>query len=131
MLTIGKLARCVGVRPSAVRYYEARGIVPPAARGSNGYRFFGYDAVMLLRFVKRAQSLGITLREIKPLLDIAATGQAPCSHVKRVARSHLREIDAKIRELESLRKELRGLLVRRVTRPHVNEVCPIIQRDKD
>jgi DNA-binding transcriptional MerR regulator len=81
-----------------------------------------------LLFVKRAQSLGITLKEIKPLLTLASQGQQPCSNVKQLARNHLREIDGKIRELQALRGELRTLLRRKGGRPHGNEVCPIIER---
>ncbi len=82
----------------------------------------------MLLFVKRAQSLGITLKEIKPLLNLASQGQRPCSHVKQLARNHLREIDEKIGALQVLQKELRTLLRRKAGRPHGNEVCPIIER---
>ena len=128
MLTIGKAARRVGIRPSAIRYYERQGILQPTVRGANGYRTYSDDAVRLLLFVKRAQSLGITLKEIKPLLNLATQGQQPCSHVKQLARNHLREINDKIRELQTLRNELRTLLRRRPGRAHSNEVCPMIER---
>jgi MerR family transcriptional regulator, copper efflux regulator len=127
MLTIGKVAEGVGLRPSAIRFYERRGMLRPTLRGSNGYRFYSDDVVNLLLFVKRAQSLGITLKEIKPLLNLASQGQRPCSHVKQLARNHLREIEGKIRELQALRNELRTLLRRKAGRPHGNEVCPIVQ----
>jgi len=103
-------------------------MLQPAGRGSNGYRFYSDDAVNLLQFVKRAQSLGITLKEIKPLLNLASQGQQPCNHVKQLARSHLEQLDRQIRELLMLRKELRTLLRRRVARPHANEICPMIER---
>src|SRR5712692_3858371 len=127
MLTIGNVARQVGVRPSALRYYETQGILPPADRRPNGYRVYSVDAVKLLLFVRRAQSLGITLKEIKPLLNLASHGQQPCNHVKELARDHLRDIDDKIRELETLRNELRKLMRRKAGRPHGHEVCPLIE----
>ena len=58
MFTIGNAARRVGIRPSALRYYEAQGILRPAARGANGYRIYSDDAIKLLLFMRRAQSLG-------------------------------------------------------------------------
>jgi DNA-binding transcriptional MerR regulator len=128
MSTIGHVARRVGVRPSAIRYYETQGILRPADRRPNGYRIYSDDAVKLLLFVKRAQSLGITLKEIKPLLNLASQGQRPCSHVKQLVRNHLREMNDKIRELQSLRNELRMLLRSKVSRPHTSEICPIIER---
>jgi MerR family transcriptional regulator, copper efflux regulator len=130
MLTIGSVARRVGIRPSAIRYYERQGMLQPTVRAANGYRTYSDDAVKLLLFVKRAQSLGITLKEIKPLLNLATQGQQPCSHVKQLAQNHLREVDDKIRELQILRDELHTLLRRKAGRPHGNEVCPIIERHK-
>jgi DNA-binding transcriptional MerR regulator len=100
----------------------------PTVRGSNGYRFYGDDAINLLLFLKRAQSLGITLKEIKPLLHLASQGRQPCSHVKQLARKHVREIDDKISELQALRNELSGLLRYKFGRPRRNEVCPMIER---
>lgn len=100
----------------------------PTLHGANGYRFYSDDAVKLLLFVKRAQALGITLKEIKPLLALAARGQQPCRHVRQLARKHLEEVHQKIRELQALQKELRTLLRRKAAPPHENEVCPIIQR---
>jgi len=115
MLTIGHVAQQVGVRPSAIRYYEGQKILKPAVRGANGYRFYTDDTVKLLRFVRRAQALGITLKEIKPLVDVAARGQQPCSDVQKLARTHLHDINNKIRELQALRKELRSLLRQKPT----------------
>src|SRR6266511_6093298 len=123
MLTIGKVARRVGIRPSAIRYYEKQDILQPTVRGANGYRTYSDEAVKLLLFVKRAQSLGITLKEIKPLLNLASQGQQPCAHVKQLARQHLRDIDQKIRELQILRDELCVRLRRKAAPPRRNEVC--------
>jgi MerR family transcriptional regulator, copper efflux regulator len=74
MSTIGHVARQIGVQPSAIRYYEAQGIFKPAARQPNGYRIYNNAPVNLLLFVKRAQALGITLKEIKPLLKFGDSG---------------------------------------------------------
>ena len=128
MLTIGKVAWRVGIRSSAIRYYERQGMLQPTMRGANGYKTYNDDVVKLLLFVKRAQSLGMTLKEIRPLLNLVSQGQQPCSHVKQVARRHLNEVHEKIRELQLLRQELRTLLRRKPGRPHPNEVCPIIER---
>jgi MerR family copper efflux transcriptional regulator len=128
MLTIGRVGRSAGIRPSAIRYYERQGIVKPAVRGTNGYRFYGSDAVNVLLFIKRARALGIALKEIKPLLDLAAQGQKPCSRVKQLARTHLRDIDQKIRELKTLRNDFQSILRLKTTRLHRKEICPLIER---
>lgn len=128
MLTIGNVARRAGIRPSTVRYYEAQGLLRPAVRGANGYRFYTDDAVKTLLFVRRAQSLDMSLREIKPLLNMASQGQQPCSDVKQLTRKHLKEIEGKIRQLQALRDELRTLLRRKGGQAKENEICPIIER---
>ena|SRR5262245_51927101 len=127
MLTIGKVARRVGIRPSAIRYYERQGMIRPTLRGANGYRIYTEDAVSLLNFVRRSQTLGITLREVKRLLELSAQGRRPCPQVKELARSHLHEVDLQIRELKLLRKQLRTLLHRKPGRSRGNELCPLIQ----
>lgn len=127
-MQIGEVAQSVGVRASTIRYYESQGIVRPAARSLNGYRFYGDEAVNLLSFVKRAQSLGLTLKEIKSLLELSCNDGRRCDQVKQLAREHLQQIDRTIAELQQLQKELRALLRRRVRRPDKNEVCPLIEK---
>ena len=127
-LTIGKLAQRTGVRPSAVRYYEAHRILPAPSRRPSGYRVYSKDSVALLRFIRRAQGFGMSLKEVKQLLTLARQGQRPCERVRELAHEHLREIDRRIRELELLRGQLRGLLRRRATVDRANgTVCPMIE----
>ena len=130
MLTVGNVARRVGIRNSAVRYYEVRGLLKPTARLPNGYRIYDEDAVGLLRFVRRAQALGITLKEVRKLLELSRRGQRPCREVKQLARRHLADLDLKIRELELLRKELQLLLRRKVRQSGRQSICPLIQRNE-
>ena len=128
MLTIGNVAQRAGVRNSAVRYYEARGLLKPAARLPNGYRIYGEDTIDLLSFVRRAQALGITLREIRRLLDLSRRGQRPCAEVKQLARQHLTDLELKIRELKLLRQQLQLLLRRTSGQSRRNAICPLIER---
>jgi MerR family transcriptional regulator, copper efflux regulator len=127
MMHIGEVARSVGVRASAIRYYESQGIVRPAVRGLNGYRFYREESVNLLAFVKRAQSLGLTLKEIKLLLQLNCNDRRRCGYVKQLAKDHLREIDKTISALQALRGDLRALLRRKVRRPDKNVICPLIE----
>jgi len=127
MLHIGDVARSVGLRASAIRYYESQGIIRPAARGVNGYRFYRNEAIDLLDFIKRAQSLGLTLKEIKSLLELNCNDRGRCGYVKQLARDHLREINETISGLQALRGELRALLRRKVRRRNTNAICPLIE----
>jgi MerR family copper efflux transcriptional regulator len=129
MMHIGEVARSVGVRASTIRYYESRGIIQPAVRSVNGYRFYRNEAVHLLAFVKRAQSLGLTLKEIKSLLELTCGDRGRCRQLKQLAREHVQQIDKAIVELQRLRSELCALLRRRVRRPDKNSVCPLIERE--
>jgi MerR family copper efflux transcriptional regulator len=124
MLTIGKVAQRAGVSASAIRFYERRKLLRPS-RLLNGYRVYNKSAIKELRFVRQAQSLGITLVEIGRLLELARGGGRPCAGVRELARRHLKEIDVKIRQLQSLRTELRDLLSRRAE-ASCDELCSLI-----
>ena len=63
-LKIGEVARRAGVAAKAIRFYERSGVLPPAARGGNGYRLYGKDDVEMLAFLKRSGGLGLTLAEL-------------------------------------------------------------------
>lgn len=129
VLTIGALARRVDMNTSAIRYYEAQGILHPATRLPSGYRAYGEDAVSALRFVQRAKQLCLSLVEIKGILDLTRRGQPPCECVQELVQHHLRQVDAKIEELLALRGQLQGLLRREPTRRNSGEICPIIECD--
>jgi DNA-binding transcriptional MerR regulator len=127
-ITIGKLARQSGLRASAIRYYEAHGLLRPAMRLPNGYRLYDEDAASTLRFLRRAQSFGITLREIKQLIDLTQPGRKPCEHARKLITQHLAEVETQIRELKALQKELRTVLSRAGDCVASNgQLCPIIE----
>ena len=84
-LTIGQLARRAGVTVKAIRFYERKGILPPAHRAENRYRVYGEDAADMLRFVKQASGLGLTLAEIKDIFMIRQGGRPPCTHVHQLS----------------------------------------------
>lgn len=95
----------------------------------NGYRLYDEDAAATLRFLRRAQSFGITLREIKQLIDLTRHGRKPCEHARKLVTQHLAGVETQIRELEVLRKELRSVL-RRADNCQASEgqLCPIIEQ---
>jgi len=70
MFSIGEVARRIGVRPSAIRFYEGKGLFRPATRRDNGYRVYDENDIKILLFAVRARTLGITLTEIKSLLRL-------------------------------------------------------------
>jgi DNA-binding transcriptional MerR regulator len=130
MLRIGDVARRAGVRASALRYYETRGLLRPAARLPNGYRLYGEDAIAELRFLRRAQALGMKLEEIAELLALSRRGKPPCARVRELARRHIEEVEARLRELSLLREELKRLLARKGRRASRHTVCPLVEEAK-
>jgi DNA-binding transcriptional MerR regulator len=128
METIGRIASRIGIRTSAIRYYESQGLLR-SSRLPNGYRAYGEEALSALRFIRRAQTLGISLAETKELLRLSGQGRPPCGRVRELTRDHLHDIDRKIRELTALRAQLRRLLRRRPSSRRAGEVCPMIQRE--
>ena len=109
-LKIGQVAQQVGVTAKAIRFYEAKRVLPRPARGTNGYRLYGRDAVETLRFVKQATGLGLTLAEIRDIIAIRQGGGPPCVHVRRVLQDKARELDRKLRDLIDMRRQIRRSL---------------------
>src|SRR5437867_10227253 len=125
-LTIGKLAKQVGVNIQTVRYYERRRMLSPATRTSSGYRLYGEEALRRLRFIKNAQALGFTLREIADLLSLRVSSTARCGDVQRKAQAKLAQVEAKIRDLRALDRALQDL-VRACRGGQPTDRCPILK----
>ncbi|NVJ99178.1 MAG: heavy metal-responsive transcriptional regulator [Alphaproteobacteria bacterium] len=108
-MTIGKLARSAGVGAETIRYYERSGFLPPADRLPSGYRVYGSDAAKRVRFIREGQALGFTLNEIKELFSLTDDPEADCASVNARAKAKLGEIEAKIEQLEKMKKSLERL----------------------
>jgi Cu(I)-responsive transcriptional regulator len=105
---IGTLAKRTGVRIDTVRYYERNGLLAPKARLASGYRRYGELEVSRLRFIRRAQTLGFTLKEVRELLALSA--QRDVARVKRTAQAKLADVEQRIAALERIRDGLSKLL---------------------
>ena len=117
-------AAASGVTPKMIRHYEAIGLVRPAQRRSNDYRDYGEREVHELRFVKRARRLGFSIDEIGALLALWRDRGRPSRDVRRIAEAHVRDLEARIAEMQTMAKTL-GDLMRRChgdDRPD----CPIL-----
>ncbi len=109
-MLIGELADAVGVPPETVRFYERRGLLPVPDRAPNGYRHYDTTAAHRLCFIRAAQAAGLTLREIRTILDLRDDGTAPCAHVDTLLRTKLAEVRERQHHLAALERELDGLL---------------------
>ncbi len=125
-MTIGRLAKAVGVNIQTVRYYERRKLLTPTARKPSGYRLYGDDTLKRLRFIKNAQALGFTLHEIAELLNLRVTSTARCGDVKRKAQAKLAIVEDKVRDLKALARALRSL-IETCQAGQPTDRCPILQ----
>src|SRR6266849_8350129 len=99
-LTIGRLAKEGGVNLATVRFYERRGLLPTPPRSASGYRLFPAEAARRLRFIRRAQKLGFSLREIQELLSLRVSPGKTSAEVSRGAKAKITDIHSKIETLE-------------------------------
>jgi MerR family copper efflux transcriptional regulator len=109
MAKIGAVAKATGVTVEAIRYYERLGLLPEASRTPSGYREFPPGVERRVRFIQRAQALGFSLDEIRQLLELRASDAVPTAEVKERVDAKLRAVEAKIAELDHLRKALESL----------------------
>jgi len=109
---IGELAERSGLTPDAIRYYESIGVLPEARRTETGYRLYGPADVERLTFVGQAQTLGLTLDEIREILEIVDDGREPCVHVRDRLETRLDETRRRIRDLRKLQQRLEATLSR-------------------
>lgn len=105
-LLIGQLAASAGVKPDSVRFYERSGLLPKPSRSASGYRLYDLAAANQLRFIKRAQSLGFSLDEVRRILDLRGQGSTTCRSVLAIAEATLAETEIKLRELQEFRDSL-------------------------
>lgn len=104
-LTIGEVAQQVGLRTSALRYYETAGVLPPPTR-VNGRRRYAPDAVRLLRTVRFAQEAGFSVAEIRTLFHGFGAHVPPATRWQKLADRKLAELDALTLRIERMRRAL-------------------------
>jgi len=107
MRKIGEVSKRSGIGIEALRFYETRGLIEPAARTDAGYRLYDDQVFERLEFVKKAQSVGFSLDEIARIIGESAQGKRPCKDVRAMAARKLAELEQRIQELETYRDELR------------------------
>jgi DNA-binding transcriptional MerR regulator len=105
---IGVLARRAGLSAKTVRYYESVGLIGDAARTASGYRMYGPMDLERLQFIQAAKMLGLSLHEIKDVLDTWRSGEAPCAMVANLIDEKLGELDRRIGQMTKFRDELRA-----------------------
>ncbi|HET7314222.1 MerR family transcriptional regulator [Salinisphaera sp.] len=109
MLTIADAARAAACSASTVRYYERVGLLAPARRGDNGYRYYDAADVERLAFVNRARELGFSIASVRDLLRLADHPHEPCEAVDTLLAEQVRSIQGRIAQLRMLEERLQRL----------------------
>lgn len=104
-MEIGEVARRVGLKPSAVRYYEERGLIAPDQRIGNR-RVYSEDAVARLSLILFAKELGFSLDDIRTLLDGFPKGTKPAERWSHLASIKLAQLDVLAQRIEVVRDAL-------------------------
>ena len=108
-MNIGEVAKLAELPIKTIRYYEDIGFIQPK-RSANGYRSFRQSDVHKLAFLGRARSLGFSIEDCRALLPLYADDTRASADVKRIAQEHLTRIDAKVKELQTMRHTLSHLI---------------------
>ncbi|MFQ3583993.1 MAG: heavy metal-responsive transcriptional regulator [Cyanobacteriota bacterium] len=135
-LKIGQVALAAGLPVRTVRYYESIGLLSPTVeRAESSYRLFDPAVLGRLAFIRRCQSLGLSLEEIREILQVHDQGQLPCQDIRERLQEKLQEIEQRIADLQILKGQIQSLL----SDWHIPEgslaesavkstvICPILQ----
>lgn len=125
-LTIGQLAKQSRVNLETIRHYERRGLLRRPPRTDSGYRIFSANDVQRIRFIKRAQELGFSLKEIQELLALRIHPGTSCAEIRQRTEVKIADIDEKIRTLKAMKKALVRLTNACSGRGPVSD-CPILE----
>jgi Hg(II)-responsive transcriptional regulator len=129
-LTIGQVAGAAAVNIQTVRYYERRGLLAAPRRTASGYRQYAEDAVSRLRFIKHAQELGFSLKEVQELLGLRVRHRAACDAVERKTREKIEIVQQKVADLQRMQHTLKRLAAACAARRPTDD-CPILEALED
>jgi len=122
-LTIGHLARSASVNVETVRYYQRVALIQEPPKPLEGYRYYPPETIDRLKFIKRAQQLGFSLKEIAELLEL---GDGNCMDVRTRAEEKRTQIDRQISDLQNLRQTL-DTLIQTCQTDENSAHCPIVE----
>jgi len=126
-MTIGELAKACGVSADTVRFYEREKLLPRPRRSASGYRLFGAEDAARVRFVRRAQAMGLTLDDIGELLRVEPLETVEqCRRVAARLGARVAAVEERIAELEAFRKALLSGLRQCERALARDECCPVV-----
>ena len=131
-MKIGELARTTGLTTKTIRFYEATGLLPRPPRTPSGYRVYGPEEVRQLEFIRQAKRLGLSLEDVRGVLQLHDRKEPSCVHVRSLLDGKLAQVDRALQDLREFRGELARLRDRAGTtvdcRPSGGRICGIIEK---
>lgn len=122
---IGQAAEASGVSAKMIRHYESIGLMPAADRTFSNYRIYSSNDIHILRFIKRARGLGFSMKQIEALLGLWQQTRRSSAQVKKLAMTHVEDLDRRIAEMQAMRDTLRALASR--CQGDDRPECPILE----
>src|SRR5688500_7405012 len=124
LMNIGEAARASGASAKMIRHYEGLGLLKRARRSLGGYRLYDDADVHTLRFIRRSRDLGFSMTDVSRLLGLWRDRRRASGEVRRIAQTHIEDLDRRIEEMQELRRTLEHLVqhCRGDRRPE----CPIL-----
>ncbi|MGK9175768.1 Zn(2+)-responsive transcriptional regulator [Yokenella regensburgei] len=128
MFRIGELARLANVTPDTIRYYEKQQMMEHEIRTEGGFRLYSDTDLQRLKFIRHARQLGFTLESIRELLSIRIDPEHhTCQESKSIVQERLREVEARIEELQLIRQSLQKLNDTCCGSAHSSVYCSILE----
>ncbi len=124
-MTIGEVARSVGIGVETIRFYERKGLIDEPQRRASGYRQYEPDAVRRLRFIRRAKELGFSLSEVRGLLELRSGTDTHCEDVREQLEAKVIDIRERIADLRHMERAL-GEFARTCATADPQGDCPIL-----
>ncbi len=127
---IGELAKATKVSVPTIRYYEALGLLKPVRRTRGGFRVYDERAVFALRFIRHAQRLGLSLKEVRQILRVWRRTGNPCPTVRTLVAQRLTQLDEWLQSLMALRERLQRLAQALKTQEGTDPsaICPCVMK---
>ena len=128
-LKIGEVSKQTGIAVGALRYYEEMGLLA-SSRGQNGYRYYSPAAVQQVQFIKKAQSLGFSLDDIREVLTVHQRGDMPCELVRSLLQDKITQLETQIQQMTEFKESLeqyRDSWIQDQPRLESGDICPLIE----
>lgn len=131
-MRVAEVACAADVTPATIRYYARIKLLSPKRDLENGYRYFSRDDVRRVGFIRQAQSLGLTIADIKTILTAVDNGGSPCEQVRSLVTERLLRIQEQIVELRAAEARISDAIASwhklGSPSPQDGEFCPLIEQ---